>query len=62
MHHDSEKSQSIHSFVTALGLLKEKKKENKQNALAVISRMPTSNAIPMKLKAAINVDTPVQHV
>ena len=33
MHHDSEKSQAIHSFVTALGLLKKKKKRKKMNKM-----------------------------
>ena len=63
MHHDREKSQSIRSPVTALGLLK-KKKDDEQIAWVVISRlrMPTSNMISVKLKAAINADAPVQHV
>ena len=30
MHHDSEKSQAIHSSVTALGLLKKKKEEERK--------------------------------
>ena len=37
MHHDSEKSQRIRSFVTPLGLLK-KKKADERNAWAAISR------------------------
>ena len=47
MHHDSEKSQAI---VTALGLLKKKKKEDEQNAWAVIFKTPTHNVIPIKLR------------
>ena len=48
MHHDSEKSQAIHSFVTALGLLK-KKKEDEQNVWVAIFRTPTYNVISIKL-------------
>ena len=60
MHHDSEKSQSIRSSVTVLGLLRKKKDE--QNVWAAISKTRTSNVIPGKLKVAINVDAPAQHV
>ena len=59
MHHDSEKSQAIHSSVTALGLLK---KKEEQNAWAAIFRTPAYNVIPIKLKAAVSADTPIQHV
>ena len=60
MHHDSENSQAIHSSVTALGLLRKKKDD--RNVWAAISGTPTYNMIPIKLKAAVSVDAPVQHV
>ena len=60
MYHDSEKSQTIRSYVTVLGLLK--MKEDEWNVWTAISRTPTSNVIPMKLKAAVNMDAPVQYV
>ena len=60
MHHDSEKIQAIHLSVTALGLLK-KTKEDEQNVWAAIFITLTYNVIPMKLKAAVNTDAPVQH-
>ena len=65
--YDSEKSHAIHSSVTALGLLekkkkkKKKKKEDERNEWVAIFRTPTYTVIPMKLKAAVRVDTPVQH-
>ena len=62
MHHVSEKCQAIHSSVTALGLLKKKKKEDERNVWAVISRTPTLNMIPMKLNAVAHTDTPVRHI
>ena len=62
MHHDSEKIQAIHSSVTELGLLKKKeRKKDERNAWAAIFITPTY-VIPMKLKAAVSADTPVQHV
>ena len=60
MRYDSEKSQAIHSSVTALGLLRKKKDE--QNAWAEMSKTQTLSVIPVKLKVAINADAPVQHV
>ena len=60
MHHDSEKIQATHSSVTVLGLLKKKKDE--RNAWVAIFITPTYNVIPMKLKATVSVDIPVQHV
>ena len=59
MHHDGEKSQAIHSSVTVLGLLK---KKDERNVWAAMFRTPTYNMIPMKLKAAVSTDTPVQHI
>ena len=61
MHHDSEKSQATHSSVTALGLLKKKEDEDEWNVWAAIFITLTFNVIPKKLKAAVSVDTPVQH-
>ena len=61
MHHDSEKSQAIHSSVTALGLLIRRRKMNEMRAWVAISRTPTYNMIPIKLKAVVSVDAPVQH-
>ena len=59
MHHDSEKSQAIHSSVTALGLLTYlRRRKDEQNAWVAISRTPTYNMIPIKLKAAVSVDGP----
>ena len=58
--HDSEKSQAIHSSVTVLGLLRKKKDE--RNALVAISGTLIYNVIPIKLKVAVSMDAPVQHV
>ena len=57
-----KKSQAIHSSVTALGLRKKKEEEDERNVWVAIFRTPTYNIIPMKLKAAVSMDTPVQHV
>ena len=62
MHHDSEKSQAIHLSVTALGLLKKKKKTDERNVWAAIFITLTYNVILMKLKAVVSMDAPVQHV
>ena len=59
MHHDSGKIQAIHSSVTALGLLR-KKKEDERNVWAVVSSTPTYHVIPIKLK--VSTDAYVQHV
>ena len=55
MHHDSEKIQATHSAVTVLGLLKKKERRWWMKCVG-------GNVISMKLKAAVSVDTTVQHV
>ena len=42
--------------------LTEEKEKDEQNAWAAIFRIPTSNVILVKLKVAIDVDAPVQHI
>ena len=61
-HRDSEKSQVICSSVTTLGLLKKERKMNEVRWRRYPDRTLISNVIPMKLKAAVNMDAPVQHV